>query len=399
MGINNRMMNRFLQILFLAIAFCMSATNVYAQTKQRQVALFVPLYLDSAFDAMDTYRYGKTFPRQSIPGLEFYLGAEFALDSLSKEGKQLKVHVIDYKSAATSISAMSRSPLMDSIELIIGPVAGSDYLQVASLAQQRNIPFISATYPNDGGVRSNPNVVIVSAKLNTHLQATYNYILRNLGTSKIIYARRKNPNDDRIADVFKSLNQSASGPVVRMETLLLSDAVTPQELKAKLDGNRENVIIAGSVDENFGRNLATAAAQLSKTIPVTVVGMPTWEGIKDLYLKPEYKTLPIIYSTSFFNNTVDAWSISFEEAYKKKTYSKPTDLAYKGFEITWKFVNLLLKYDSTLIQHLDDKSFNMLTEYDFKPIQWSKTSTGPDYYENKRVYLIKRLNGVSTRVY
>jgi len=184
-----------------------------------------------------------------------------------------------------------------------------------------------------------------------------------------------------------------------METLLLSDAATPQELRAKLDSNRENVIIAGSVDENFGRNLATAAAQLSKTLPVTVVGMPTWEGIKDLYLKPEYKTLPIIYSTSFFNNTVDAWSISFEEAYKKKTYSKPTDLAYKGFEITWKFVNLLLKYDSTLIQHLDDKSFNMLTEYDFKPIQWSKTSTGPDYYENKRVYLIKRLNGVSTRVY
>ena len=397
MGITKYITNRVLQTLLIVSTLLMSFTSAKAQTKIHEVAIFVPLYLDSAFDATDTYRYGKTFPRQSISGLEFYIGAQFALDSLSKEGKQLRVHVLDYKSAATSISAIASSPLMDSIELIIAPAAGSDYLALANLAQQKNIPFISATYPNDGGIRNNPNVVIVSAKLNTHLQATYNYILRNLGTSRIIYARRKNAADDRISEVFKSLNQSSGGPVMKMETLFLSDAVTPEELTGKLDSNRENVIIAGSVDENFGKNLAASAALLASTMPVTMVGMPTWEGIKDLH-KPEYKSLPIIYSTSFYNPPDNAWSVSFEEAYKKKTYSKPTDVGFKGYEITWKFVNLLLKYDSTLIQHLDDKSFNLATEYDFKPIQWSKTSTGADYYENKRVYLVKRLNGVTTRV-
>jgi ABC-type branched-subunit amino acid transport system substrate-binding protein len=384
------------RIFFLFLLLLSALNNVHAQTKQYQVALFVPLYLDSAFDATETYRYGKTFPRHSISALEFYIGAEFALDSLAKEGRNLKVHVLDIRSTPTSITSMASNPLMDSIDLIIAPVTGSDYLQLANLAQQKQIPFVSASYPNDGGIKNNPYVLIANAKLNTHLQSIYNYVLRNLGTSRIIYARRKNPADDRIADIFKSLNQSGSGQVMKMETLILPDAVTPQDLAVKLDSSRENVIIAGSVDENFGRNLAVAALGNSKTFAITMVGMPTWEGIKDLQ-RNEFKTLPIIFSNSFFD-TGETWSHSFEDAYKRKTYSKPTDLAFKGFELVWYFSGLLSKYDSSFMQHLDDNSFNILTDYDFKPIQWNKSSGGPDYYENKRVYIIKRLNGVTTRL-
>src|SRR5207253_5307397 len=48
-----------------------------------QVAVFSPLFLDSAFDETTTYRYGKTFPKFINPGLEFYEGAELAIDSLN----------------------------------------------------------------------------------------------------------------------------------------------------------------------------------------------------------------------------------------------------------------------------------------------------------------------------
>jgi hypothetical protein len=64
-------------------------------TRQR-IAIFTPLYLDSAFDAAGNYRYdAKTFPRQSSAGLEFWEGAELAIDSLKKEGVQLDIHVYD----------------------------------------------------------------------------------------------------------------------------------------------------------------------------------------------------------------------------------------------------------------------------------------------------------------
>ncbi len=387
-------MKKYLQIFLLALV-CGPA--VKAQTQQHKIALFVPLYLDSAFDATDNYRYGKTFPKQSIAGLEFYQGAEFAMDSLALMGKSFKLHVFDTRSASGNINTVSASPLMDSIDMIIGPVTGTEYLQLASLAQRKNIPFISATYPNDGGIKNNPHVVIVNSKLNTHIQSIFNYVLRNMTGSRIIYVRRKNAADDRVADVFKSLNQSGTGSLVKMETVIIPDKMIPKDISAKLDSMKDNVIITGSLDENFGRNVAISVLGISPSYRTTLIGMPTWENIKDLS-KPDFNVLPIIYSASFFNNPEDPWSSSFEEKFRKKIYSKPSDLAFKGFEITWLFSQLLNKYDSSLISHLGEKEFRLITDYDFRPIQWSKENTTPDYYENKRVYIIKRFNGTASKL-
>ncbi|HEY8971191.1 MAG TPA: hypothetical protein VIM64_18935, partial [Puia sp.] len=53
-------------------------------TGRHKLAIFLPLYLDSAFDASNNYRYDKSFPKFINPGLEFYEGVQLALDSLQK---------------------------------------------------------------------------------------------------------------------------------------------------------------------------------------------------------------------------------------------------------------------------------------------------------------------------
>ncbi len=362
-----------------------------------KIALFVPLYLDSAFDAGNNYKLGKSFPRQSLSGLEFYEGAEFALDSLQKEGANLEFHVFDTRSNKSSITKLAATGIFDSLDLIIGSVSGSEYLQLANIAQQKNIPFVSATYPNDGGITSNPNVIIVNSKLNTHIQSLYSYLLKNHGTNKMIWFRRKTAADDRIAEIFKSLNNSASGGILNIKTVTLPDYFTINDIRKNLDSLRQNAVIAGSLDENFGRNLAVASLGLSKNYQISLIGMPTWEGIKDL-AKSDFKPLPIIYSTTFYNPPTDKWSTAFEYNYRKKTFSRPSDMAYKGYEITYYFVKLLQKYDTALVANLSDKSYRLVTEFEFKPITWSKNATGPDYYENKRIYIIKRLNGAVARL-
>src|SRR5215211_1795190 len=69
-----------------------------------QVAIFTPLYLDSAFDETTSYRYGKAFPKFINPGLEFYEGAELAIDSLNSEGLGLDVLIYDSRSATSNIT-------------------------------------------------------------------------------------------------------------------------------------------------------------------------------------------------------------------------------------------------------------------------------------------------------
>jgi hypothetical protein len=71
--------------LSILLLFFFSLTNLFAQsTSKQKIAVFVPLYLDSAFDATNSYRYDKNFPKFINPGLEFYEGVQFALDSLTK---------------------------------------------------------------------------------------------------------------------------------------------------------------------------------------------------------------------------------------------------------------------------------------------------------------------------
>ena len=55
------------------------------------IAVFLPLYLDSAFDVSGNYRFDQGFPKYLNPGLEFYEGLELAMDSLRKKNTSLDI--------------------------------------------------------------------------------------------------------------------------------------------------------------------------------------------------------------------------------------------------------------------------------------------------------------------
>src|SRR6185436_67274 len=62
-------------------------TTAFTDSTRQRIAIFTPLYLDSALDMAGNYRYdAKTFPKQASAGLEFWEGAQLAIDSLRKEG-------------------------------------------------------------------------------------------------------------------------------------------------------------------------------------------------------------------------------------------------------------------------------------------------------------------------
>src|SRR6478672_6787833 len=105
----------FFKTLFsFFLFFFFSSATVFAQTPQtavrHKIAIFAPIYLDSAFDATQNYRLGNTFPKYSNPGLEFYQGAQMALDSLKKTGAQLDVYVYDSRAVQNPLPQALNNP-------------------------------------------------------------------------------------------------------------------------------------------------------------------------------------------------------------------------------------------------------------------------------------------------
>lgn len=382
------------KILFVT-AILFSAQAAMAQTggsalKTYRIAIFSPLYLDSVFSDEGAYKYGKNFPRFTLQGLDFVQGAEAALDSIPLTGANIETSIFDSKSALDNIPWLINNHRLDSMDLVIGAVKDSEFLQLADFAKQKNIPFVSAAYPNDGGTTANPFLVIVNSTLRAHCENIFSYLLQNHGTDNIFLIRKKGGQEDKIAAYFKTINEADGKPLLNLH--ILNFETDFSSLKDKLDSNRHNIIIGGSLNEDYADNLVAAAYPLKKKYNIEMIGMPNWDGFDDIR-KPAYKDFSILYTTTYFNAKADAYSRTLQSAYLRKYKGNPSDMSYKGFECAMYFTDLLARYPQDLISHLNDSSYKLFSGYNFKPVYLNKKNHVPDYFENKHLFFMKILNG------
>lgn len=364
---------------------CLSAQTDPA--KPIRVAVFAPVYLDSAF-AGDTYKLGRNnLPKYILPGLDFYNGMLMAVDSLNTEHAPVEVLFYDSKNPKSSIQALTTDPDFYDISLIVASFNNrSEVKPLADLALQQKIPLISATYPNDGGTSENPYFVMLNPNLNIHIEALFKYFQRTYPLENILFFKRKSNAADFIMQSFADLNRKTAGTQLKLLTIELPDNFTPDQVTGYLDSTKQNIIFCGSLDENFGLNLSKALSS-TKTYPVTIVGMPTWDGIKDIG-----KGIDITYSTPYNLTRTDRLSQWLTAKYRELYAGRPSDMFFKGFESVFHFSKLLLKHRDNFMNNLSDKSYKLFADFDIQPIP-SKEGTTPDYLENKKIYFIRKVDG------
>lgn len=362
------------------------------------IAVFLPLYLDSAFDASGEYRYGKNFPKFLNPGLEFYEGLKLAADSLRKAGTPLNVQVYDTRSNTKPVSVVLQQPELNDVKLIIGQVSYAEIRPLAEFARTKNIPFINTNTPNDGGVTNNPNMVILNSTLRTHIQSMYKFLQRSYGTSPIVVFRRKGVQEDMLQKYFTETESSTTSVSLRLKFVTLNNTFSTSQLKPYLDSNRVTMCIAGSLDDQFAKQLTSNLAALNVSYPVQVMGMPTWDIFKE-FEKKAYRGLEIFYSTPFYNAKMDKASLIITNYFKNTLYSRPTDMAFRGYETLMRFGKLLVDQGANLTAGIGEKKYKVFTDFDIQPVFLNKQSPTLDYFENRKIYFVKMLDGLIKGVY
>ena len=384
--------------LFLLVLIIVSGilfTNAQNNSGQvrHKIAIFAPLYLDSAFDGANEYKYTKNvFPKFINSGLEFYEGVQLALDSLNNEGARLEVFVYDTRSATETLEQQLAKPELADVSLIIAHCSNNEVRILSETALQKKIPVINTTVPNDAGTIGNPYFILLNPTLKTQCEGIYKYVQKYYAINPVIVFRRKGTADDHIKTLFDEYSKTTLSVPLKLKYVELNDNFTATQLKTYLDSTRTTLCIAGSLDMNFGKKLASQFASIIKEYPVVVMGMPTWDGIKD-FTKPEYKGLEIIYSTPFHNAKTDKVSQGISNDFNNTMYARPSDMVFRGYEVTWKFAKLLLKYGKDLSSNLGNKQENVFTDFDIQPVLNKKTMV-LDYFENKKLYFLKWQDGI-----
>ncbi len=393
------MKQTLLPVFIITLAFFCKSNSVAAQadtaSKRYTIAVFAPLYLDSAFDPSGQYRYDKYFPKFISPGLEFYEGIKLAADSLRIEKIQLDIQVFDTRSTTESLQQQLSSPLAQQAGLIIGHVTPAEAKVLAEAALRKNIPFINANLPNDAGISKNASLVILNSTLQTHCEGIYRYLQKNYGTSAVVVYRKKGQMEDRLQNYFQEAEKNTSGVKLKMKFVSI-DETKPISLQQYLDSTRLTISLVASMDENFGKSIAQQLATSIDTYPTLLVGMPTWDAIID-FNKKEYKGLSIVYTTPFYNAKTDKTSVSISNYFKTALYSRPTDMVFRGYECLYRFGKLLADKGSNLNSSIGEKKYKVFTDWDIQPVL-DRQTMALDHFENKKLYFVKKVGGLVTAV-
>lgn len=404
---NETIMKKNRLFTFLTICALLQWTISFSQTdsltarpdtlsQRHHIALFAPLYLDSAFDATGQYRYAKSFPKFINPGLEFWEGAQLAIDSMKKEGVRLEVHVYDTRSTSRPLMSLLQSDEIKKMELLIGHVNINEANLLAQIATSLNIPFINANLPNEAGATNNPYYVILNSTLMTQCTGIYKFLQKNFSASTIIVFRRKGATEDILKNYFTEAEKSTLGVPLKMKYVTLENNFTPEDITDYLDSNKTNVCLVASLDAGFGQQVCQHLASVSSSYATTVIGMPTWDQVD--FERSTFKGIEVYYSTPFYINPSDKLVTALHDYFRVNFYSRPSDMVFRGYETVYHFSHLLHLYGKNTGSNLGDKKFKLFTEFDIQPVIDKKTMT-LDYFENKKLYFIKKVDGMVKAVY
>lgn len=393
-----KQVGKFLFFSFF-ILFCF-ANNAKAQQPKTRIAVFAPIYIDSAFNG-NTYKiWGNYIPKNMLPGLEFYNGVMLAIDSLKSDTTgNLIVDIYDYRSKNNSLNdiiSKSAAKLSKSKVIIASFDNRSDIKILADYAQQQQIPLISATYPNDGGISNNPYFFLINSTLRTHCKALYQYLQKHHSLDNIVYLSRKGGFESMVKNYFSEYDASNPAKALGLHTKTLSDSFEVDELTDLLDSNKNNIVLCGTVNEAFSYRVINSISVQSK-YTTKVFGMPTWDGLKNLN-KSQYEGVEVVYTSPYNYSKSDSLLMSVSRKYKSIYNAKPSDVVLKGYETMLRIGKTFSLYNSDAIQLFSDDLFKVFNTLDIQPFFTDTTKTEINYYENNKLYFISKINGVVKEV-
>ncbi len=363
------------------------------------VALFLPLDIDEVLSDTD-FAIGnrKPLPATTLGGLEFYEGTLMALDSLRKKDIRIRLHVYDTKSEREPLSGLLRSQKLDSTDLIIGDVKGEAFKQIGAYAGKQQINFVSATYPNDGGISDNPFLIIVNSTLRVHCFAIQTFAQQKFSNKKITVIYYNNPqgkqNLEYLKEAYEKMNKGQKTPLHPFEW---NNNTAADDLIPKLDANKTNVIILTTLYPDISLNIIAQLAPLAEKYKINVVGMPTLEGLGELR-EGKYKGITLFYGSVFPYVNMDRYPAMKQMMWRyfDKYHARPGNYALNAFETVFYFGNLLNKAGRYFNDDLNDPVGRIMTAFNFQPVYRSGHSDPPDYFENTRIYFIRERDGKVT---
>ena len=371
--------------------------NNTTSTGNQRMALLLPFFANQN-NSMNT-----SINENSVWALQYYGGAQLAMEQLETEGANLTVQVYDSKGSEKEVQRIiSFEPGFRSADLIVGPYKSSNVRMVAEYAKQNQIPLVSPWSASSNITQDNPFYIQVNPSLTSHCEAITQHVMENYSADQVVLVA-KNRQDEisrlqYFQDAKMTIQENPFDTTRFQEYIVRDESVDFNEMDVSpyLKADKTTVFIVPSYrDESFVysflRKLKIAKEDFTD---VVVYGLPQWMQFERIIDFDLYEDLNVHVSSFFYTDGYDQEIRKFKNRFFELYGTAPNEEAYIGYEVTLYFGRLLQKHGSDFMEQLDlEEMKNLYTTFRFRRvIEGTPDMTNfrdIERYENKYVHILK----------
>lgn len=288
------------------------------------------------------------FFRDSKNFLQFYEGVLLAVDSLKKEGMNIRLNVYDTQQNPDSVRKIIHSDQFIRTDLIIGPVYPEVQDEVAAIAAKNRIPMVSPLASRSADLSANPWLYQINPSRDFLAVKTAELVAEEYFNSNFIVFKTGNSNyyGERVVEMAREkLFQSGYwGKNYGVDFNVYDfDNEGPFGFRRILSHEKENVVLIPSLNEGELSVALSNINNLADDYSITLIGFNRYDQFKSID-KDYFHNLKLHYIDPYWVDYEAPGTIRFVEKFRKHFYTEPDNFGIQGYDVAFYFLQALKNY-------------------------------------------------------
>lgn len=343
------------------------------QTDTFHIALMMPFYsdLEKEIKSSNVYYAKGAKSYKSFRFIQFYEGFLMALDSIKQLGFNAEVYIYDTKGDTAETRMITQKPEFKDLDLVIGPLFHENVKIVLDASKDCKTKVVSPFSRNSEAVEDNPKLFKIMPSTESIIKSSCQWVSDSMPNSRIILIHDGTESEMKLVELIKkSFNSHAGNGIDTNEIFIYSYAnADSKKIISKLSLQRKNLLINLSSNEAKISNFVRELNRKINDYDIYLIGSElNWSRFSTLEIK-YLVNLHLTQSSYSFIDPLDSTAQQFETRFIEKYKTLPKNEAYRGFDISWFFLNSLLYYGTNF-----EACFNKLKVH---------TMTTKFYFEQK----------------
>ena len=342
------------------------STLLYRKKDEYNIALLLPFFLDK----------GQGYSQYvSDLSTEFYMGAQLAIDSLSKLGLKAKVFVYDSQNDSVTIKNVLKKPEFASMDMVIGPLFPDKMGIVAKWCKEKKVKFVCPVAANTEILKENPFVYSAIPSDITLIEGAASYLLNRNLKEQLVLVKPVSEKDIVLYERFRSAYLSLPYKGTRQKLI----ESTLKDFKTYVKKGVNSTFIIPSTDEATSKVFMNTLIASSNNVigDITVFGTKEWQNFDDINGAYKNKYNFHFSAPNDFNYTYESTK-ALNKMYRRTFNADMTKMSVQGFDV---FLYFGVKY-------LLDKDPSAGIMNNFNLVQ----KGAGNGFENKNTFILRQEN-------